>query len=602
VLVASKRRLHVRDAFLANLNGSGRDSRTHRFIGAKWSRRCTVATSSRWSSILLALISLVWACGAALPALSAPGAGPKTLAATPPMGWNDWAHYQCSYTAETIIENAKALVSTGLAARGYNTVTIDDCWMQKTRDARGNLRADPKRFQDGMKPVARVIHSLGLKFGIYEDAGYATCGGFAGSGQPEGRGKDHFLDDARLFASWGVDYLKLDGCNLYVPPGMRKDAAYQKAYAAESAALKSTGHPIIFSESAPAYFQGTPEWYDVLTWARHYGQLWREGADIANYYANRPLHPPFRTRFDSVLWNYAYNLPLGRFQKPGNWNDADFIVGGDIGLSLAESRSQLALWSMMSAPLILSSDIGTLSHQALEVLGNRAVIAVDQDPLGRMATLVRRTAVIDVLFKPLSTGDGVVAILNRSDAPAHVDVPLADLGFPAGSGCRSELQNLWTGVRQTARSSFQDEIAPHDTLIWRIRPSAVCGRPSRAGVIVVTSASTDRGSIEGYSRCLTDSGRVQTCNGASGERWTITAESALRSSGDRCLAVLKHKPVMQACRATNAQRWRYTLVGNLISSDDGQCLSVVGTDSTAQNIEVQSCGHNQPNQIWSLPN
>ena len=123
---------------------------------------------------------------------------------------------------------------------------------------KGNLQADPQRFPQGIKPVADAVHALGLKFGIYEDAGSETCGGFAGSGEPDGGGKDHFVQDARLFASWGVDYLKLDGCNVYVPKGGNDSDAYRKAYAAQSAALKTVGRPIVFSESAPAYFQGNP--------------------------------------------------------------------------------------------------------------------------------------------------------------------------------------------------------------------------------------------------------------------------------------------------------------------------------------------------------
>ncbi len=185
------------------------------------------------------------------------------------MGWNDWAHYQCNFNSQTILSNAKALVKTGLAARGYNTVTIDDCWMQKNRDASGNLQIDRTRFPQGVKPVGDAIHALGLKFGIYEDAGYATCGKFAGSGVPKGGGNDHFLQDAKLFASWGVDYLKLDGCNVYVPKGESMDGAYRKAYAAQHAALNAVGRPIVFSESAPAYFQarrpGTTCWSGCAT-------------------------------------------------------------------------------------------------------------------------------------------------------------------------------------------------------------------------------------------------------------------------------------------------------------------------------------------------
>lgn len=553
---------------------------------------------SRLSSLAGLLLFLVSVCGAAIPGLGTPSSSPQLLAATPPMGWNDWAHYQCGYTAQTILSNAKALVSTGLAARGYNTVTIDDCWMQKDRDASGNLQANPQRFPQGMKPVAQALHALGLKFGIYEDAGYATCDGLAGSGQPEGGGKDHFVQDARLFKSWGVDYLKLDGCNVYVPQGSSKDAAYRRAYAAESAALKSTGRRIVFSESAPAYFQGTSEWYDVLSWVRHYGHLWREGSDMANFHASSPSS----SRFNSVLWNYSYNLPLGRFQKPGNWNDADFIIGGDSGLSLAETRSQLALWSMMSAPLILSSDIGKLSPEAIAILGNRAVIAVDQNPLGRMATLVRRSPEMDILFKPLSGGDDAVAVLNRSAAPIKVVLQPPDFGFAANPECRLAAQDLWTGRRQSTISALQAEVAAHDTAIWRIHPSASCGKPSRTGAIIITANTRHHRGIEGYTRCLAAPGSVEACTGTATEKWTVTSGGALRSSGGRCLAVVKGKPTMEACRLGRAQHWRYTLMGNLISAASHQCLSATGPDSEPQSLQMQPCGHNPPNQIWSLPN
>lgn len=531
------------------------------------------------------------------------------------MGWNDWAHYQCHFTAQTILDNAKALVQTGLAARGYNTVTIDDCWMQKTRDAKGDLQADPGRFPDGMKSVAKAVHALGLKFGIYEDSGFATCGGFAGSGEPRGGGKNHFAQDARLFASWGVDYLKLDGCNVYVPPGSTANAAYRKAYAAESAALKSSGRSIVFSESAPAYFQGTPEWYDVLTWVRDYGQLWREGSDVAIYWGNRKPRRHFRfprpTRFQSVLWNYSYNLPLGRFQKPGNWNDADFIIGGDSGVSLAESRSQLALWSMMSAPLILSSNVSKLSPQAIAILGNKAIIAVDQDPLGRMATLVSRSASTDVLFKPLANGDDAIAVLNHSAAPITVDLKPSEIGFAATGECRLVAHDLWSGAGPFEVSAIHVSVPSHDTAIWRVRASAACGRPSRTGAIVTThNVRFQRGegnfwrfrSPENYARCLSAPGSDETCTGAGSERWTVTAAGELRSSEGQCLAVMDGKLALEACQPVSEQRWRYTLQGNLISAAAHQCLTAAGPDTTSQSLALQACGHNQADQIWSLPN
>ncbi len=510
------------------------------------------------------------------------------------MGWNDWAHYQCHYTAETILSNARALVKSGLAAQGYNTVTIDDCWMQKNRDDHGNLQTDPQRFPQGIKPVADAVHALGLKFGIYEDAGYATCGGFAGSGEPDGGGKDHFTQDTKLFASWGVDYLKLDGCNVYVPSGETQVAAYRNAYKAQSAALKIAGRPIVFSESAPAYFQGTPDWYDVLSWIGEYGQLWREGSDIATFRANQPDRP----RFHSVLWNYAYNLPLGRFQKPGNWNDADFIIGGDSGMTPAETRSQMALWSMMSAPLILSSDVETLNPEAISIVSNKAVIAIDQDPLGRMATLLRRTTAIDVLFKHLRDGAYAVAVLNRATTPNRIELSPADLGFPSNAECRLEVRDLWSGAEQHAASNLHAEVAPHDTAIWSIHPTSSCRSPSRTGTITMIAAGRHR-DIESYARCLAP-GHVGACSGTPAETWTVTSGGGLQSAAG-CLDVANGKPVMQPCSNSKAQRWRYTLTGELINTSNNACLTGSDQDST-QNLSLDSCGHNRADQIWSLPN
>ncbi|MGH8180125.1 MAG: ricin-type beta-trefoil lectin domain protein, partial [Steroidobacteraceae bacterium] len=464
----------------------------------------------------------------------------------------------------------------------------------KDRDSHGDLQADPTRFPHGVRPVAKAIHALGLRFGIYEDAGSATCGRFAGSGSPAGGGEPHFAADARLFAAWGVDYLKLDGCNVHPDQGAAGSAAYRAAYRAESVALEQTGRPIVFSESAPAYFQGSPDWYDVLGWVRGYGQLWREGTDIEIYDRKKPD----RSRFDSVMWNYDYNLQLGRFQKPGNWNDADFIIGGDRGLTLAESRSQLALWSMMSAPLILSSDLDSLSPAAIAILGNRGVLAVDQDRAGMMATLLRRSASMDVLMKPLRNGGYAVAVLNRSPAPLHIRLLPRELGFTAGS-CRLEAEELWSGAGHGAAGALDADIQAHDTEIWRIRLAHGCAVPARIGAItrIVPDGSDQPEATEAYTRCLTSPGTAQPCAATPSQMWQIMADGALRS-GQACLTQTRDRAVLATCRSSASQRWRYTLSGNLINRDSHLCLT--GPASGA--LTVQACGHNLASQVWSLPN
>jgi alpha-galactosidase len=388
-----------------------------------------------------------------------------------------------------------------------------------------------------------------------------------------------------------VDYLKLDGCNVHAAQGESQEAAYRAAYRAESEALQHVGRPIIFSESAPAYFQGTPDWYDVLTWVREYGQLWREGTDVAVFDAQKPDAP----RFHSVMWNYAYNLPLGRFQSPGNWNDADFIIGGDSGLTLAETRSQVALWSMMSAPLILSSDLRRVSPAAIAILGNRAVLSVDQDPLGRMATLIRRTPSFDVLLKQLDGGNDAVAVLNRGKTPLHIELDAGDLGY-AGPNCGFAARNLWSGAREDKTSILEAEIAPHDTAIWKIRPAAGCGAPAPQGAITRIASGRHR-DAESYTLCLASTGHVEACSGSKAESWSVSAAGELRSS-KQCLTDAGGKMLMQTCTSAVPQLWRYTLAGNLINRGDHLCL----TGSESKGLTAETCGHNLESQIWSLPN
>lgn len=544
---------------------------------------------SNGRSVSQSMLVLVFV--SALCAISSPAQGTGGLALTPPMGWNDWAHYQCDFTADDILANARALVKTGLLSHGYNTVTIDDCWMQKDRDNAGNLQVDPKRFPRGMKTVADAVHGLGLKFGIYEDAGYLTCGGFSGSGVPKGGGKDHFLQDAKLFASWGVDYLKLDGCNVYVPPGGTQEAAYRQAYAAQAAALKKVGRPIVFSESAPAYFQGSPEWYDVLGWVGAYGQLWREGTDVNVF----DLKKPDASRFDSILWNYAYNLPLARWQKPGNWNDADFIIAGDRGTTPAESRTQLALWAMMSVPLILSSDLQKLDSNSISILSNSSVLAIDQDPLGESATLIRRTPTVDILFKRLKSGEYATAISNRGGDTARLELHPSDLGFSGSDGCGLEFENLWNGKRQST-ASIHAEVEPHDTEIWRVHSGSACGTPKRVGTIILTENQQKHDfGFEGYTRCLSSQGTASDCTGSSSQTWVVGTDGTLKS-GDSCLTAANGKAIMQKCSANPAQHWTWKPAGQLRQGPN-QCLTAAHTGLT-----LQPCGHNLVDQVWSLPN
>jgi hypothetical protein len=376
------------------------------------------------------------------------------LALTPPMGYNNWSYYQCHINEDLILSQAKALVSSGLAKKGYDTITIDDCWMTKARNADGTLAADPQKFPHGMAWMGQQVHALGLKFGIYEDAGDKTCGGFAGSW-------NHFQQDADTFAKWKVDYIKLDGCNVPDVPGKTKEEAYRYAYKAFSDAILKTHRKMVYSESAPAYFQNTPDdWYRVLGWVAQYGNLWREGADIAlgQYSGVR--------KWRSLNYNYSYNVGLWKYAGPGHWNDADFLLVGDSGLSDDEMQSQMSLWAIMAAPLISSTDLTKISPSALAILGNTDVISVDQDPAGVQGHIVQFGETYDVLAKPLANGDVAVVLYNKGDTPKKIKTTASLVGLKDTSSLK--LKNLVSKATTTSKGDIQATVPSHASVIYRI--------------------------------------------------------------------------------------------------------------------------------------
>ncbi|MFD9793915.1 ricin-type beta-trefoil lectin domain protein [Streptomyces sp. NPDC059070] len=553
------------------------------------------------AALAAALLCLPLTGAATAHAAPSPAPPPvRQSAATPPMGWNDWAHYQCGVTEQTVTANADALISSGLAAKGYTTLTVDDCWMTKSRDSGGKLVADPVKFPHGMAWLGTYLHDRGLRFGIYEDAGSTTCGGYPGSGRPQGGGADHFTQDATTFAAWGVDYLKLDGCNLYTAPGQTKEQAYRQAYDAQAAALRASGRDIVFSESAPAYFQtgewGNPTWFDVLSWVGPDGQLWREGWDIATY---DPAHPT-TSRWASVLSNYGYNRWIGRYAKPGNWNDPDFLIAGAGGLTDDESRSQMALWSMMAAPLILSSDVAHLAPAARSALGNTDLIAVDQDSLGRQAGVASSNSTTDVLVRPLAGADRAVAVLNRGSAARTVTTALADIGLP---GCAVTAKDLWTGATSTVNGSLTATVPAHGTAVWRLTPGTGCAPAVPTGQLTGNGAKcvdvTGSGTADGTPTIL------YTCTGNPNQRWTMNADTTVRSLG-KCLTAAGttagSPATLSTCTGAATQHWTAKPDGTLVNGASALCLDVYGggtADSTK--LDVWACGHLQANQVWALP-
>jgi alpha-galactosidase len=392
------------------------------------------------------------------------------LARTPPMGFNNWNTTQCtSRFNETMIRGvADAFVSAGLKDAGYQYVNIDDCWAEPTRDTRGNLVPNRTRFPSGIRALADYVHAKGLKFGIYTSAGTKTCnrdGGFPG-------GLGHEQQDANLFASWGVDYLKYDNCN-------NQGVDAQTRYKAMRDALARTGRPIVYSIVEWGR-TGPPK---VWEWGAGVGNLWRTTGDIS-------------ANWTSMI-NIAHrNDDLARFAGPGHWNDPDMLEVGNGSLTATEARTHFSLWAVMAAPLLIGTDVRSASGTTLSILRNADVIAVDQDPLGRQGTVVSSSSGRVVYSKVLANGDRAVVLLNETTATATVSTSASAVGL---GGSSFTLFDLWSKSRRTTTGAISASVPAHGVVMYRVsagRPTAPPAGTSQLSDLSWTSATNGWGPVE----------------------------------------------------------------------------------------------------------
>ncbi|MGD9563304.1 MAG: glycoside hydrolase family 27 protein [Pyrinomonadaceae bacterium] len=378
----------------------------------------------------------------------------ELLAPTPPMGWMTWNYFGVDFNEQTLREMADAMVASGMVKAGYKYLMIDDGW-QGGRDNKNNMIPDPKKFPSGIKALADYVHSKGMKLGIYSDAAPLTCAGYTAS--------LHFEEqDAKTFASWGVDYLKYDYC------GAPSDAqTAQVRYRKMADALRKSGRDIVFSVC---------EWGErrPWTWASGIGgQLWRTTADIRDKWAKRP----------SEKWGHGVidildeTADLHEFAGPGRWNDPDMLIvglygrkgpsgdGGGTGCNNVEYQSNMSLWSIMAAPLIATNDVRSMNAETKRILLNDEVIAVDQDPLGRQGQRKIKNDVWNVFVKPLANGDTAVAILNRSDVARPYKLEWSELGLTGNHVAR----DLWEQRTVGTQTNWSGTVVSHETKLFRLK-------------------------------------------------------------------------------------------------------------------------------------
>ena len=354
------------------------------------------------------------------------------LAKTPPMGWNSWNLFAEKVDDQTVRTMADAMVSSGMKDAGYIYVNIDDTW-EGVRDAQGVLATNHK-FPD-MKALADYVHSKGLKLGIYSSPGPRTCGSYPAS-------YGHEEQDAKMFAAWGIDYLKYDWCSA---GSIYKNEQLQPVYQKMGDALQATGRPMIYSLCE--YGMGAVE-----KWGPEVGgNVWRTTGDIRDEWA-------------SMMDNVEKQVPTAPYAGPGHWNDPDMLEVGNGHMTDDEYRTHMGLWSLVASPLLAGNDIRTMSATTKSILLNKEVIAVNQDSLGKQASPVKNGD-LETWAKPMADGSVAVGVVNLGSAPAKATITAGDLHL----GAVTKARDLWSHKDvKFSGGSYSDTVPSHGILMLRV--------------------------------------------------------------------------------------------------------------------------------------
>lgn len=384
---------------------------------------------------------------------------------TPQMGWNDWYTHYDHVSDHDIRAAAAAMIASGMADYGYQYVDIDDAWARKPGSSETDLEGPPRdehgnilpnnRFPD-MPALTEYIHSLGLKAGIYSSPGPLTCAKFEGSYQ-------HESADAHRFADWGFDLLKYDWCSYTEVAGGKSQVDLEEPYKKISGTLKTLNRDVTLNICQ--YGMG-----EVWKWGRQVrGNSWRTTGDLG------------LTRKTSLPAFYSvgmFNAGLGEFAGPGGWNDPDYILIGTVGdannmesparqtsLTHEEQYSYMSMWSLMAAPLFFSGDMSKLDAFTLNVLCSPEVIDIDQDPLGKAGTIVKKTDEEFILNKPLDDGSFAVGLFNLTSVPRHMTADWKLLGLTESHIVRDVWRERDLG---SFARRFPAEVPAHGVILVRI--------------------------------------------------------------------------------------------------------------------------------------
>ncbi|MEU7871949.1 RICIN domain-containing protein [Dactylosporangium sp. NPDC049140] len=503
------------------------------------------------------------------------------------MGWNSWNTFGCNINETLIRQMADSIVSSGLRDLGYQYVVVDDCWFNPNRDGSGNLQGDPSRFPSGMKALGDYLHGKGLKFGLYEVPVDKTCAQYFNSYPGATGSQGHEAQDARQFAAWGVDYLKYDWCS---PNGSISDQV--TTFAKMRDALAATGRPIVFSINPNSIHAKTgPQrnWGDVAN-------LWRTTEDITNAWDTGQSNGyPMGVR--NIV---DVTVPLAGYAGPGHFNDPDMLEVGRGGMNDTEMRSHFALWSMLAAPLLAGNDIRSMNAATQTILGNRTLIAIDQDSLGLAATQVSNDGTRRVLAKRLANGDVAVALFNQGGSATTVSTTAAAAGKVGSS---FTLLDAWTGAVSTTSGQIAASVPAHGTVVYRVSGgTGGTTTPPPSGGTLVSVASGRCLDVPNANTANGTQPIIWDCNGATNQRWTISGQT-VQALG-KCLdAPLNGTAGVKAqlwdCNGGTNQRWTLNADGTIAGAASGLCLDVNGAATANGTTVILWTCTGAANQRWT---
>jgi alpha-galactosidase len=340
------------------------------------------------------------------------------------MGYNTWYQFRTSITESEVVRQAQLLVSSGLAAAGYNCVNLDDAWMAAKRAPNGELAGDAAKFPRGMAWLADQMHALGLRFGVYTAIGARTCQSLPGSW-------GHYAQDAKTFAAWGVDFVKVDMCG-GLPPWTTTETLTEN-FRQFGERLRQYNPAVVYSQELPIYQIGKPGFLATVRSSAEFAHMWRVAHD--EYPLTHENASPM------ILGHLAADLPLHPYAGPGHWNDLDMIAPHfpASGWTMADLLNQLSVWAMEASPLLISADIAALPPDALAALRNPHMIALDQS--GEQCSQVIADGPIQALMKPDPHGGIAVLFVNVGPQTGTGRFSLPDLGI---TSARATGRNVWT--------------------------------------------------------------------------------------------------------------------------------------------------------------